>query len=76
MASRPLPPFLPENEAAFFEHVREFPAQWYKYCSEIYEYSDKIDQHLIDTRTDLDQSRRDNAELRANETDLKQELAS
>lgn len=61
MASvRPLPPFLPESEAQFLEHVIQHPTDWYEYCQNAYHY---IDRHQLSASDLEDQAVRLNARI-------------
>jgi len=36
-----MPPFLPESEEQFIEHVSAYPQVWYHYCQAAYLYIEK-----------------------------------
>ena len=38
--ARPLPPYLPETQEQFVEHVVNHPTEWYQYCQAAYAYND------------------------------------
>jgi hypothetical protein len=40
-SNRPLPPFLPESQDQFTEHVSTHPEVWFRYCQMTYEYLEK-----------------------------------
>jgi hypothetical protein len=40
-SDRPLPPFLPETQAQFIEHVATHPEGWFTYCQLAYQYIEK-----------------------------------
>jgi hypothetical protein len=40
-ALQPMPPFLPESEEQFIEHVSAHPQVWYHYCQAAYLYIEK-----------------------------------
>jgi hypothetical protein len=46
--ARPFPPFLPENESQFIDHVTAHPTQWYEYCKNAYQY---VEENGSDTET-------------------------
>jgi hypothetical protein len=35
---KPTPPFLPESESQFMEHITTHPTNWYKYCQAAYDF--------------------------------------
>ena len=40
-SNRPLPPFLPESQDQFTEHVSTHPEVCFRYCQMTYEYLEK-----------------------------------
>jgi hypothetical protein len=50
MSTIPLPPFLPENETSFAEHVTSNVHDWYEYCRQVYEYTSAMPATLADAR--------------------------
>jgi hypothetical protein len=57
-APRPLPPFVPESQAQFLEHVSKNPIDWFQYCQDAYNYMGNADP-------DTDTLRTDNSRLRS-----------
>jgi hypothetical protein len=40
-SDRPLPPFLPESQSQFTDHVTTHPEGWFTYCQRAYQYIEK-----------------------------------
>ena len=68
-ASPPLPPFLPESEEQFTEHVSANPQVWYRYCKAAYLY---IEKHGNTPEEFAEQSTR----LQIRITDLEEQLSA
>jgi hypothetical protein len=45
-ASPPMPPFLPESEEQFIEHVSANPQVWYRYCQQAYQAFDRYESEI------------------------------
>nr|CEG03375.1 unnamed protein product [Fusarium acuminatum CS5907] len=46
MTARPLPPFLPDNEESFQQHVPEHLNDWYNYFKSVYEYAEEAQKRI------------------------------
>jgi hypothetical protein len=78
-ASQPMPPFLPESEEQFIEHVTANPQVWYHYCQAAYLYMEKhgntqeesaeqstrLQLRITDLEEQLYTANQDNGKLRA-----------
>jgi cell division protein FtsB len=62
-----MPPFLPESEEQFTEHVSANPQVWYHYCQAAYLY---IEKH----RTTLEESAAQYTRLQLRISDLEEQL--
>jgi hypothetical protein len=68
MAASPLmPPFLPESEEQFTEHVSANPQVWYYYCQAAYLYIEKYGNTL-------EESTEQSTRLQLRITDLEEQL--
>jgi hypothetical protein len=67
-ASQPMPPFLPESEEQFIEHVTTNPQVWYYYCQAAYLY---IEKH----GNTLEESTEQSTRLQIRITDLEEQLS-
>jgi len=54
--SCPLPPVLPDSEAAFAAHVAIHVHEWYEYCRQVYEYINTTQDTLTETRETTSQT--------------------
>lgn len=61
-SDRPLPPFLPETQAQFIEHVTTHPEGWFTYCQLAYQYIEKygntqeeLELQALRLRTQIDE---------------------
>jgi hypothetical protein len=68
-APQPMPPFLPESEEQFIEHVSANPQVWYHYCQAAYLY---IEKHGNTQEESAEQSTR----LQLRITDLEEQLST
>ncbi|CAF3538358.1 unnamed protein product [Fusarium graminearum] len=46
MTARPLPPFLPDNEESFQQHIPEHLNDWYNYFKSVYEYAEEAQKRI------------------------------
>ena len=73
--TRPLPPFLPESQAQFAEHVAVHPADWFESCEAAYAFIDQtVSSDVI--RTELSLCQLHNAELEQKITELNHNAAT
>jgi hypothetical protein len=66
-ASPPMPPFLPESEEQFTEHISANPQVWYHYCQAAYLYIEKYGNTL-------EESTEQSTRLQLRITDLEEQL--